>query len=801
MNRVYKKKMNHFDFLNKEMLREDDYMDLSPFNNTLLLLNLLFYSTDLRNSYNYLYDDRYKFDFTFDNDQWIEHLNKFLVMFKELENNKINYEDYIKIVISNAFNVDINLVNFKVFNEQIKDIFNLFLNLGEGYFSTGYYEPYYKENMFIFSVVNGIMRLIRRGIHDKDKRRKFQTKIIELYYLKFGFDLKHTFSDEEENFYNKNIIYHLHILSRFLLKETNYNNNQVQALIKFTNDFFSNSTYFERNLWRCYREFYKLYFQSVYLLSLNFSDIDYFNLITNIYSITPKFINVFKDIFPKERVERINQSNFKFLDDLKYMDLKEHLYLEEQELITVDEWNNDYSLIDIQDIDKRLFYITNKKIRLYNSLIRNYFKSDKFSLYNTENNEIILSALNDQKEINEELNKINNEINQLVHKFEGDKKYYYLSSLDRINYINERDINKIFQLEFIRTIDDIVNKINTVVVEKILFGDLNDKLKDYEKESSKLNEIIKIGNIAENELLFFKGEIEKEALVINDKCPICGSDLTIRSSKYGHFYACSDFPKCAYIKGIEAEENLQRKIYEKNKTIIILDKLKKLAGIVEDEENIEKDSENISVVTTFDYLESKIDVINYLYFDISKSNYYSNLKRLNRIELEEKIDRLNTNKLYDWTYTLGLSKYLLDYYEVNQEKLFSDKSSIDWTFIYVLLTKSLENLIASFIEYKVKVEEKKSYLKIKKYNQLITLNFNNERWREGLTINDFRYIVEKYLSNNGFKFSNLSNKIKVLLQDDRNKYLHHNSLIGFNNLKNVYFIKIFELIYFVLTEV
>ena len=34
------------------------------------------------------------------------------------------------------------------------------------------------------------------------------------------------------------------------------------------------------------------------------------------------------------------------------------------------------------------------------------------------------------------------------------------------------------------------------------------------------------------------------------KCPDCGGDVVIRKSRYGKFYACTNFPKCKYTKAI-----------------------------------------------------------------------------------------------------------------------------------------------------------------------------------------------------------------------------------------------------------
>ncbi len=50
-------------------------------------------------------------------------------------------------------------------------------------------------------------------------------------------------------------------------------------------------------------------------------------------------------------------------------------------------------------------------------------------------------------------------------------------------------------------------------------------------------------------------DMEKKAPEITgEKCPECGSDLVIRTSRYGKFTACSNYPKCKYIKQEERKE-------------------------------------------------------------------------------------------------------------------------------------------------------------------------------------------------------------------------------------------------------
>lgn len=46
---------------------------------------------------------------------------------------------------------------------------------------------------------------------------------------------------------------------------------------------------------------------------------------------------------------------------------------------------------------------------------------------------------------------------------------------------------------------------------------------------------------------------KKEAEKTGEDCPQCGNPLVIRKGKYGEFTACSNYPKCKYIKTVEKE--------------------------------------------------------------------------------------------------------------------------------------------------------------------------------------------------------------------------------------------------------
>ena len=63
---------------------------------------------------------------------------------------------------------------------------------------------------------------------------------------------------------------------------------------------------------------------------------------------------------------------------------------------------------------------------------------------------------------------------------------------------------------------------------------------------------------------------KKEAEKTGEDCPECGSPLVIRKGRFGEFVACSNYPKCKYIKSEPREEkeicdcpNCDGKIIEK----------------------------------------------------------------------------------------------------------------------------------------------------------------------------------------------------------------------------------------------
>ena len=52
----------------------------------------------------------------------------------------------------------------------------------------------------------------------------------------------------------------------------------------------------------------------------------------------------------------------------------------------------------------------------------------------------------------------------------------------------------------------------------------------------------------------YQGMAKLEPEKVGETCPECGGDLVYRTSRYGKFISCSNFPKCRYTRHIEKEE-------------------------------------------------------------------------------------------------------------------------------------------------------------------------------------------------------------------------------------------------------
>ena len=103
---------------------------------------------------------------------------------------------------------------------------------------------------------------------------------------------------------------------------------------------------------------------------------------------------------------------------------------------------------------------------------------------------------------------------------------------------------------------DIINVKYTANMEKDL-----DDIADAKKDNIKvLHEFYdKFAPIMDDAL---KNMEKKAPTQTGESCPECGGDLVIRKGKYGEFVACSNYPKCKYIKKNKKEEEPSEKIAE-----------------------------------------------------------------------------------------------------------------------------------------------------------------------------------------------------------------------------------------------
>ncbi|VEU82651.1 type I DNA topoisomerase [Acholeplasma hippikon] len=124
-----------------------------------------------------------------------------------------------------------------------------------------------------------------------------------------------------------------------------------------------------------------------------------------------------------------------------------------------------------------------------------------------------------------------------------------------INTLKSRDYVEVKEKKFYPTKQGIL----TVDELKKFFKNIMDV--EYTSRMEKRLDQISEGNVSSKELLktFYtnfipqleiaKKDMAKVEAVVTDKiCPVCGSKLVIRKSKYGEFYGCSNFPKCKHIE-------------------------------------------------------------------------------------------------------------------------------------------------------------------------------------------------------------------------------------------------------------
>jgi hypothetical protein len=176
---------------------------------------------------------------------------------------------------------------------------------------------------------------------------------------------------------------------------------------------------------------------------------------------------------------------------------------------------------------------------------------------------------------------------------------------------------------------------------------------------------------------------------------------------------------------------------------------------------------------------------------LSKDDYYKSYRimHLNEKQLIDVTDVL-FDENYDWFGLLTQAEFLLQYFKHNNNIGFVDRN-IDWTFVYVILTKSFENLFANFLSFywdKIPSIARSNFYVIKNDHKHY-IDMNDKNWRISMAIGDLQKIFHVNFSPyvGSFIDANLLNsRIKHLFRDERNAYLHHESLSTFAELTNLF---------------
>ncbi len=142
----------------------------------------------------------------------------------------------------------------------------------------------------------------------------------------------------------------------------------------------------------------------------------------------------------------------------------------------------------------------------------------------------------------------------------GKKKYYYTNPI-RQNYGHVKALSELLNLEEskVYNVVCIPSKAKLKIEhsgELTRYGSLADKILSYKREVihnvDELVNIVNENNIKDNNIKKQHIENIKKNIVDDDlsKCPKCGSKLVERTSKYGGFLGCSNYPKCKYTRKI-----------------------------------------------------------------------------------------------------------------------------------------------------------------------------------------------------------------------------------------------------------
>jgi DNA topoisomerase-1 len=129
-----------------------------------------------------------------------------------------------------------------------------------------------------------------------------------------------------------------------------------------------------------------------------------------------------------------------------------------------------------------------------------------------------------------------------------------ISTIQDRNYVQKDDQRKFFPTDIGFAVNDMLVEHFPEIVDLKFTAQIEEELDHIAEGTKKWQPVIKefydpfSANLAKK---YEEVEIQKpEPEATNKICPKCGKPLVIRTSRFGRFYACSDFPKCRYTENI-----------------------------------------------------------------------------------------------------------------------------------------------------------------------------------------------------------------------------------------------------------
>jgi len=129
-----------------------------------------------------------------------------------------------------------------------------------------------------------------------------------------------------------------------------------------------------------------------------------------------------------------------------------------------------------------------------------------------------------------------------------------ISTIQERNYVQKDENKKFFPTDIGFTVNDILTEHFPEIVDIKFTARLEEELDEIADGQKQWQPVIKEFYdpfSAHLEQKYEEVAKQKPAAEPTDKiCPKCGQPLVIRTSRFGKFYACSDFPKCRYTENL-----------------------------------------------------------------------------------------------------------------------------------------------------------------------------------------------------------------------------------------------------------